>query len=301
MVNDATVDRSGLPLAPVQSAFKTAVQLLEAGRASLLLRDSVDAVLTVAATVGIDPGLISQIRVPIGHGIAGLVAERNISLFGAFDDATFLSAPVVTDQGVEGVLSVTDRIGGKQYTTADVALATSAAGHIGHLIQYARTSVRDPVSGLPNRRAFEEVLERELALGERTGTCFSLVFLDLDNLKVVNDRYGHGRGDEVIRGVGESLHHVLRPYDFAGRVGGDEFVLLLSGADEPDHAMSTRIGEALQRLSDDMGIAISGSTGVAHYPTDGTTGESLIRVADGRMYDHKRAKKLLSGIVDPRS
>ncbi|GAC1318999.1 MAG: hypothetical protein NVS2B16_08690 [Chloroflexota bacterium] len=290
---------SGLPVAPVESAFNTAVQLLEAGRASLLLRDSVEPVLTVAASFGIDARLVPQIRVPVGHGIAGIVVERGISLFGAYDDGTFLSTPVITDRGVEGALNVTDRTGGKEYTTDHIALASSVAAHIGHLIEYGRTAMRDPVSGLPNRRAFEETLERELSLGDRTGTSFSVVFLDLNNLKSINDRFGHSKGDEVIRGVGVSLQRILRPYDFAGRLGGDEFVLLLSGADEPDSGISARIAEAMRQLSDGMAIRIASSVGVARYPADGSTGRELVHVADSRMYEHKRANRLLSGIEDP--
>lgn len=294
--NISPLDRSDLSLGPVQSAFMTAVELLEAGRASLLLRDSVEPILLIAAFSGIEPRVADQIQVPVGRGIAGVVAERGIALFGNFDGATFLSIPVLTDQGIEGVLNVTDRAHGKQYTTEHLALGTSAARHIGHLLQYGRTAVRDPVSGLPNRRAFEEVLDRELALGSRTGTTFSVVFLDLDNLKSINDHLGHARGDEVIRGVGTCLHRILRPYDFAGRLGGDEFVLLLSRTTEPEGSISSRIADAMAHLATEMGTGISTSVGVARYPQDGTSGPDLISAADARMYEHKRAKKLLMGV-----
>lgn len=293
------LDRGSLPSAPVQSAFMTAVQLLESQRASLLLRDSVEPYLTVAASVGIDEHIVDAIRVPIGEGIAGIVAERGVSLFGAFDDGTFLSTPIVTDHGIEGVLNVTGRAHGRQYTSDHIALASSAAEHIGHLIEYGRTAMRDPVSGLPNRRAFEEVLERELALGVRTGSAFCVVFLDLDNLKTINDRYGHARGDEVIRGVGAYLQRILRPYDFAGRLGGDEFVMLLSGTTESDSGITTRVSEAMRQLSQDMGVTIATSLGVARYPQDAEVGTELIAVADGRMYEHKRARKILQGIDQP--
>lgn len=276
---------------PIRSAFDTAVHLLEAGRASLLLRAEGEDVLTMAAWVGIDPHLASSIRVPTGQGIAGLVVEQGIPFFGIIDGQTFLSVPIVTEHGVEGVLNVTERQGGKQYTVEDIAAATSAADHIGHLIRYGRYAARDPVSGLPNRRAFEEMLERELALSSRTGRSFTVVFLDLDNLKQINDRFGHAKGDEVIRVVGDTLKHVLRPYDFAGRYGGDEFVLLLSGTSETEGGITTRIADAIARLSGDMHIPISTSLGVARCPEDGTDGEALVALADARMYERKRAKK----------
>lgn len=212
-------------------------------------------------------------------------------MFGVVDGETFLSIPVATEHGVEGVLNVTKRTGGKQYTPADIALATSAATHIGHLIQYGRYATRDAVSGLPNRRAFEETLARELALRQRTGSSFTVVFVDLDNLKTINDRYGHQKGDEVIRGVGNALHDILRPYDFAGRFGGDEFALLLSGTGEPESGITTRIADAVARVAEDLQIGVSASVGVARCPVDGTTGQQLIASADARMYENKRSKK----------
>lgn len=276
---------------PLHSAFMTAVRLLAAGRASLFLRDPVEPVLSVAASVGIDPQLANTLRVAVGQGIAGLVAERGISLVGRVGNDSFLSAPIFVDSGIEGVLNVTHRQGGKLYTLEDISLAASATQHIGELIQYGRQTARDPVSDLPNRRAFEDILERSLALGERTGDEFAIVFLDLNDLKSINDTYGHNRGDAVIKAVGKSLQHVLRPYDFAGRFGGDEFVLLLPGSIESDRAITDRVALALETVSRDTGLKISSSVGIARWPVDGFTGQDLIATADARMYEQKRAHK----------
>jgi len=278
--------------APVQSAFQTAVQLLAAGRASLLLREGDGMVLTVAASVGIRQALVPDIRVTVGEGIAGMVAQQDMSLFGELENGTFLSTPVSSEGGVEGVLNVTNRRGGRQYTVDDMPLAESVARHIGHLIVYSRLAARDSLSGLSNRRAFTEALERELALSARKKSVFSVVFLDLDNLKTLNDEFGHAKGDEAIRGIGETLQHVLRPYDFAARFGGDEFALLLSGSDEPDEIVGDRIANALEQLSEQLGLPIAVSMGVARYPADGQVGANLVAVADERMYHQKREKKL---------
>jgi diguanylate cyclase (GGDEF)-like protein len=294
--DDITLDQvSVMSLAvttgPVRSAFDTAVQLLEAGRASLLLRNGAEPTLIVAASTGIDPRLAASIRVPVGQGIAGVVYERGIPLFGTLDGQTFLSVPVSTERGVEGVLNVTDRLAGKQYSIDHIGLATTAALHIGHLIQYDRTAARDPVSGLHNRRSFEEMLKRELTLSERTGNPFTVVFMDLDNLKAINDQYGHAKGDEVIRAVGDALQHVIRPYDYAGRYGGDEFALLLTGVSDPNDGIASRIEEALRQVSQTLQVTVSTSTGLARWPADGRTGGQIVETADRRMYQQKRAKK----------
>jgi diguanylate cyclase (GGDEF)-like protein len=275
----------------VRSAFDTAVQLLEAGRASLLLRIDAEPTLVVAASTGFDPRLAASIRVPIGEGIAGVVYERAIPLFGTLDCQTFLSVPVSTERGVEGVLNVTDRLGGKQYSVDHIGLATTAALHIGHLIQYDRTAARDPVSGLHNRRSFEEMLKRELTLSERTGNPFTVVFMDVDNLKAINDQYGHAKGDDVIRAVGDAIQHVIRPYDYAGRYGGDEFALLLTGVSDSSESIASRIDDALARLSKTLHVPVSTSVGLARWPVDGRTGSQIIETADRRMYRQKRAKK----------
>ena len=276
---------------PVRSAFMTGVKLLEAGRASLLLRDATEPVLVVTASIGIDASVLPSIRVPIGEGIAGLVAERGIALFGTRNGTTFLSAPVVTDRGVEGVLNLTNREGGKQYSAEHVTASRLVADHIAHLLEYGRYAAHDPVSGLPNRRAFEEMLERELARSKRAGSPFAVAFIDLDHLKAINDRFGHAKGDEVIRSIGTALQRILRPYDFAGRYGGDEFAVVLAGPSDTESGIVERISHAVAGVSEQIDVDIEISIGVAHCPEDGTNPNQLVAKADDRMYENKRAKR----------
>jgi diguanylate cyclase (GGDEF)-like protein len=110
-------------------------------------------------------------------------------------------------------------------------------------------------------------------------------------LKAINDQYGHAKGDEVIRAVGDALQHVIRPYDYAGRYGGDEFALLLTGVSDPNDGIASRIEEALRQVSQTLQVTVSTSTGLARWPADGRTGGQIVETADRRMYQQKRAKK----------
>jgi diguanylate cyclase (GGDEF)-like protein len=290
------------PPDPIRSAFVMAVRVLEAGRASLLLRrdaqprmgpgfsgDRLDnvplpPVLTMVAAVGIEPSLVESIRVPLGQGMAGIVAEKGLSLLGrSVTNQTFVIAPVISHAGIEGVLSLTDRLGGRQYTSADLASSTFVAGHIADLLEYRRQAMIDTVTGLPNRRAFDEALERELARASRAAKQFSVVFLDVDELKAVNDRAGHAAGDELLRNVGRALLRETRQYDFAARIGGDEFGVQLADTKEDQSSLARRISTRMES------IGYSLSVGIARYPEDGRTARELLEAADKRMYEDKRA------------
>ena len=273
---------------PVSSAFVMTVQLMQAGRASLLLRRNGEPILTVAASVGITPSLVPSIEVPLGRGIAGIVAERGMVLLGSVADQTFVSTPIVTERGVEGVLNLTDRFGGRPFTTHDLGSSKALATHIARLLEYRRRAAVDVVSGLPNRRAFEEMLDRELARSERTGGSLSVVFLDVDGLKQVNDRFGHAAGDALIRGVGHALHTAIRPYDFAARYGGDEFALILADTSDSEKRIASRISGASSAATAPGSPSYSVSIGLARFPTDGKTSEVLLAVADARMYEYKQ-------------
>jgi diguanylate cyclase (GGDEF)-like protein len=277
-------------LDPVSSAFVMTVQLMQAGRASLLLRRNGEPVLTIAASVGIMPSVVPSIEVFVGRGIAGIVAERGMVLLGSVADQTFVSTPVVTERGIEGVLNLTERLGGRPFTSRDIASSNALATHIARLLEYRRRAAVDVVSGLPNRRAFEEMLERELARSERTQGSFSVVFLDVDGLKQVNDEFGHAAGDALIRSVGHALRNAIRPYDFAARYGGDEFALILADTYDSEKRIASRISGASSAAAGPGAPGYTISIGLARFPSDGKTAETLVAVADSRMYEYKQAR-----------
>jgi diguanylate cyclase (GGDEF)-like protein len=153
-------------------------------------------------------------------------------------------------------------------------------------------AVTDPLTGLYNRRLFGESFEKELNRSRRYSSQLGLVILDLHRFKEVNDKYGHPRGDEVLRAVATTLKKALRTSDSAFRIGGDEFALLLPQTDvEQALALSRRVeavfAETLNSLQ--LSVSVNMDHGVAVFPQDGEQADQLIRVADERLYRLKHA------------
>ena len=154
-------------------------------------------------------------------------------------------------------------------------------------------SIRDSLTGLFNRRFFEEFLMRELARAGRKTRHVSMVLLDIDHFKKINDTFGHGAGDMVLRRVGPVLQSNVRESDIACRIGGEEFLLLLAELSLPTAVQRAEgIRKALRELSliyEDKPLGpITASFGAAAYPDHGSTVEALFRAADEALYQAKR-------------
>ena len=150
----------------------------------------------------------------------------------------------------------------------------------------------DPLTDLLNHAAFTRELEHEVDRAERYGTGITLVFFDFDDFKQINDTRGHQIGDLVLRRVAQLLRSELRRSDFAGRMGGDEFVVCIVEADE--HTGSAFVARLKARIvelgeSDELPMPVSISAGMTHYPGDGADAHTLFAVADARLYEAKRA------------
>jgi diguanylate cyclase (GGDEF)-like protein len=166
-----------------------------------------------------------------------------------------------------------------------VALGVENARLFLALSQMAST---DELTQLANRRRFTEALRRELGRARRTGLPLSLVLVDVDHLKKVNDTFGHPAGDAAIRHVAAALREGRRDTDVVARFGGEEFALLLPGT---DHVGAIKAAERVRvRLSttlvDTVG-QVTASMGVATWPQDGATEERLVWVSDQRLYAAK--------------
>lgn len=159
------------------------------------------------------------------------------------------------------------------------------------LDQIKELAIRDELTGVFNRRQLMEVLHREKALADRKHYAFSLCYVDLDFFKKVNDKFGHAAGDDVLRSFSRVAQDLVREVDCVARIGGDEFVLLLSGTGQADAVTGAqRLAERLR----DMPVSrieprfrITASIGIAEYHL-GETIQDLLERADRAMYDAKQ-------------
>jgi diguanylate cyclase (GGDEF)-like protein len=206
---------------------------------------------------------------------------------------------VVTPITVDGVhlgVAVGEWGGGAdaRIPTSTVRALAQAAMHSALALRNARLlgenerlATRDSLTGLANRRLFDESLQREVARARRLSTPVSLLVLDVDHFKQVNDTYGHQTGDAVLREVADALVANTKNYDVAARYGGDEFVVLLPGCSRVDAMrVAERVRNSIARSIDEASVTIS--AGVATVPDNATDGERLMTAADAALYEAKR-------------
>lgn len=150
----------------------------------------------------------------------------------------------------------------------------------------------DALTGLYNHRYFEERLNQEISrASRRDANCFSMLVIDLNDFKGINDSLGHLAGDAVLKKVAQCLTLQLRSYDVCCRTGGDEFMVILPDADPVACAATVaRLRQGLEETSFE-GLKVTLSIGSATWPTEGSTGAKLISAADAAMYADKRRQK----------
>ncbi len=225
-----------------------------------------------------------------GNGAGMLRCEHHAS------GLTVLEVPMMAHGEIQGMLKVatgaedaTARLAGIRPLAEAVADAMSLAVSNIALREKLRTqALRDPLTGLYNRRYMEDALERHASLAERSGAPLSAIMIDLDHFKKLNDEHGHAMGDAVLRAVAGAIIGALRPSDVACRYGGEELVVILP---ECDHGDAMHIGEMLrtriEALSAIHDARISASFGVASIPETTRTAGDLLTMADAALYQAK--------------
>jgi len=179
---------------------------------------------------------------------------------------------------------------------------SEAQGELYELFERATAeSHTDALTELPNRRFVELHVARELTRAPRADTGLAVLAIDINEFKGINDRLGHGAGDLTLKAVAQCLRRGLRPHDVCGRYGGDEFVVVLSGASQDVvNLKSAELARAVESLAIDVGsserLRATVSIGGAVYPTDGATFDALFAAADIKMYQNKLERRGLATI-----
>ena len=152
----------------------------------------------------------------------------------------------------------------------------------------------DPLTNLLNRRAFDNKLDRAIQDAERKGSKLALLFIDLDDFKIVNDQFGHDAGDHVLVQVARRLEECSEGNDFVARFGGDEFVICTESANEFHHVL-LKVENVLSMVArsiefEKQALKVGASIGVSRFPDQSRCKEDLIVLADEAMYQHKQSK-----------
>ncbi|MDX1492181.1 MAG: diguanylate cyclase [Pseudohongiellaceae bacterium] len=210
----------------------------------------------------------------------------------------WVGVPLATEGQVIGVLVVQSYCDEIHYSEQDISLLQFVSTQIACAIERTQlheqllyAAGHDPLTGLANRGLFQDRLHSILTRVTREHARFAVLYLDLNNFKLINDQYGHGVGDQLLQQVAIRLKDCIRESDTIARIGGDEFVILLDTIQLPNDAanVSRKIQSKLNSsfLIDEHKIRITPSIGIAVYPEDGDNEVELLRAADEAMYRSK--------------
>lgn len=209
--------------------------------------------------------------------------------------------PLVCQDRVVGVLNLADKLNGDQFDSGDIALIElfgqlvgASIGNIKLFEKIQRQATTDGLTGLVNHKTFYEILEKELWRSRRYGGRISLIMIDVDNLKSINDAYGHRAGDKAIREISKRIKECIRQIDTAARYGGDEFaVILLNSSLEDATIVAQRMVDAVANSHTTWQreqIPLSISVGLGQYDADASP-EDITSRSDQALYLAKQAGK----------
>jgi diguanylate cyclase (GGDEF)-like protein/putative nucleotidyltransferase with HDIG domain len=265
--------------------------------------------------------LFTSLEIPMGQGLSGWVAENNKPLLNGTPsvEAGYLNDPAKSSSlraalavplsGVNGILGVMAlyRAERDSFSKENLRILLAISSKVALAIENALTHrlletsiTTDYLTNLPNARSLFLSLDNEVARAQRTGSSLAVVVCDLDGFKQVNDRFGHMTGNKVLRLIANGLREQCGSADYVARMGGDEFVILISGGDDEElDRKIDRLRSVARKAGDSTPepTALSMSVGVAIYPDDAKDAEDLLAEADRRMYKSKRLRK--KGAVVP--
>src|SRR5215469_1272373 len=280
---------------------------------SLLLMDQDKGELYFQIATGKGAEALKDVRIKIGQGLAGWVAQtgqhvvvpdtsKDSRFFAKVDERTkmetrsIVAVPVRFRDHCLGVIELINCVGPEGFSKRDLVLLEALADYAAIAIENARhvqriheLTITDDCTTLYNARHLNFMLDTEIYRSHRYAFEFSLIFIDLDHFKNVNDTYGHLMGSKLLSEIGQAIKDKCRLIDLAFRYGGDEFVVLLPQTSKENALGVARrlhklIGETAWLKEAELNIHITASVGIASYPTDSRTKAELLHLADEAMY-----------------
>jgi diguanylate cyclase (GGDEF)-like protein len=301
----------------LQTIMEKMAQFFRPDTWSLLMVDDQKDELYFAIAVGDAAETLKSIRLKIGEGIAGWVAKNGESLIvpDVLNDARFakridemtkwqtrsiICIPLKSKHNVLGVIQLIN-CALENFSDNEMFFLHALCDYAAIAIDNARAveriqelTITDDCTGLYNARHLYKTLESEVYRSQRFGYEFSVIFIDLDHFKQVNDTYGHLAGDAVLREAARRMQNSIRQYDSIGRYGGEEFLILFPGCSATDtYAQADRLRKQLGQAEmsvNDQSLRITASFGVTSaMPGETWTEEALIRKADEALYVAKKS------------
>jgi diguanylate cyclase (GGDEF)-like protein/putative nucleotidyltransferase with HDIG domain len=261
---------------------------------------------------GVDYELFHSLEIPMGQGVSGWVALHEKPIINGDPAAeskhlgdpsreselrSAMSIPLLGHKGVAGVLSLYVRKS-QSFTKDQLRMLLAASSKLGQFVENALeyekaqdSASTDFLTDLPNARSICAHLDGELARSARSSNPLAVLLCDLNGFKTVNDNHGHLTGNKLLQEIAKNLRAVCRGYDLVGRLGGDEFIFVLPGAEGPTvqeflPRLRAAVEEAGQSVCGEKMVTVS--IGAALYPQDGVTSEELLSEADRAMYESKQ-------------
>jgi diguanylate cyclase (GGDEF)-like protein len=287
---------------------------------SLLLMDAEKSELYFQIATGKGADSLKDMRIKMGQGVAGWVAQtgevvvvpdttKDSRFFAKVDQQTrietrsIVAVPVRFRDQCLGVIELINCIGAEGFSQRDLAFLEALADYAAIAIENARhvqriheLTITDDCTTLYNARHLNFMLDTEIYRSHRYAFEFSLIFIDLDHFKNVNDTYGHLMGSKLLGEIGQAIKDKCRLIDLAFRYGGDEFVVLLPQTSKENalgvaHRLHRLIRETVWLKDAKLNVNITASVGVAAYPTDSRTKTELLHLADEAMYNVKNTTR----------
>ena len=297
----------------LQTVMEKISDLLQPDTWSLLMIDEAANELYFEIAIGAGADRLKDVRLKIGEGIAGWVAQNGepvlvedvkrdarftsrIDELTQMDTRSVVCVPIKGREKILGVIELVNCLGRESFRKADIPILKSLADYAAIALENARyiqriheLTITDDCTALYNARHLNFVLDAEIYRSTRYGYEFSVIFLDLDHFKQVNDTHGHLVGSKLLWMIGDLIKGHLRLIDYAFRYGGDEFVVLLPQTSKQNALMVVRrlktlLNSKIFFTEENLNINVTASFGVAGFPADGRSRRELLRMADEAMY-----------------